>query len=260
MLPLIAGGIAGFTTDVALFPLDTLKTRMQSREGFLRAGAFKGVYAGLGPAAVGSFPGAALFFHSYEWMKQQGYSHMASSSVAEVVACIVRVPTENVKQNLQANRFASVGAAFGHLVRTRGFYNGYLTTIAREIPFSAVQFPLWEHGKVLIARAQQRPCSPLESAACGSLAGGFAAAITTPIDVVKTRLMTSPDKYNAGMLRAFATMHAEEGFAVFASGIKPRVMWISIGGFVFLGSYEMSIKLLFYRCTSTSTTACSARP
>ena len=29
-----------------------------------------------------------------------------------------------------------------------------------------------------------------------------------------------------------------EGPATFLSGIQPRIMWISIGGFVFFGAYE----------------------
>ena len=33
---LAAGGTAGTAVDVALFPLDTLKTRLQSDAGFLR--------------------------------------------------------------------------------------------------------------------------------------------------------------------------------------------------------------------------------
>ena len=63
---LIAGGLAGTSVDVALFPIDTLKTRMQSPQGFIKAGGFRGIYNGLGAAAIGSAPGAALFFSSYE--------------------------------------------------------------------------------------------------------------------------------------------------------------------------------------------------
>ena len=63
---LVAGGLAGTSVDVTLFPIDTLKTRMQSPQGFLKAGGFRGIYNGLGAAAVGSAPGAALFFSSYE--------------------------------------------------------------------------------------------------------------------------------------------------------------------------------------------------
>lgn len=43
--------------DVALFPLDTIKTRLQAAEGFRKAGGFRGIYNGLGSAALGSAPG-----------------------------------------------------------------------------------------------------------------------------------------------------------------------------------------------------------
>jgi len=52
-----SGGIAGTAVDVILFPLDTIKTRMQSAEGFFKAGGFKRIYSGLGSAAAGSAPG-----------------------------------------------------------------------------------------------------------------------------------------------------------------------------------------------------------
>jgi hypothetical protein len=55
-----AGGIAGICVDVVLFPLDTIKTRIQSSQGFFRAGGFHGVYSGLGSAATGSFPAGRL--------------------------------------------------------------------------------------------------------------------------------------------------------------------------------------------------------
>lgn len=63
---LVAGGMAGTSVDVALFPIDTIKTRLQSPKGFLAAGGFRGIYQGLGAAAAGSAPGAALFFSVYE--------------------------------------------------------------------------------------------------------------------------------------------------------------------------------------------------
>lgn len=34
------------------------------------------------------------------------------------------------------------------------------------------------------------------------------------------------------------------GAGIFFSGVGPRVMWISIGGFVFFGAYEQSVRLL----------------
>ena len=55
-LILQAGGVAGMSVDIALFPLDTMKTRIQSSQGFWKAGGFRGIYSGLGSAAVGSAP------------------------------------------------------------------------------------------------------------------------------------------------------------------------------------------------------------
>jgi hypothetical protein len=34
------------------------------------------------------------------------------------------------------------------------------------------------------------------------------------------------------------------GARIFLSGIEPRVMWISIGGFVFFGAYEYASRLI----------------
>lgn len=51
-----AGGVAGVSVDLILFPLDTIKTRLQSPQGFNKAGGFRGIYAGVPSAAVGSFP------------------------------------------------------------------------------------------------------------------------------------------------------------------------------------------------------------
>lgn len=42
--------------DLTLFPLDTIKTRLQSQQGFSKAGGFRGIYAGVPSAAIGSFP------------------------------------------------------------------------------------------------------------------------------------------------------------------------------------------------------------
>ena len=69
LVSLLAGGLAGTSVDLALYTIDTLKTRLQSPHGFLAAGGFSGVYRGVWAAAAGSAPGAALFFGTYEYMK-----------------------------------------------------------------------------------------------------------------------------------------------------------------------------------------------
>ena len=70
-----------------------------------------------------------------------------------------------------------------------GLYKGYGITILREIPFSLIQFPIYEHFKLTISKTLNRPTKSYEAALCGSVSGGIAAALTTPLDVIKTRLM-----------------------------------------------------------------------
>ena len=52
-----AGGLAGTSVDLLFFPIDTVKTRLQSAQGFANAGGFKGIYKGVGSIIVGSAPG-----------------------------------------------------------------------------------------------------------------------------------------------------------------------------------------------------------
>lgn len=55
-----AGAAAGTSVDLLFFPIDTIKTRLQSSQGFLAAGGFSGVYRGVGSVIVGSAPGGEL--------------------------------------------------------------------------------------------------------------------------------------------------------------------------------------------------------
>ena len=52
-----AGGVAGTAVDLLFFPIDTVKTRLQSAQGIVRAGGFRGIYKGVGSVVVGSAPG-----------------------------------------------------------------------------------------------------------------------------------------------------------------------------------------------------------
>ena len=264
---LLAGAVAGVCVDVVLFPLDTIKTRMQSAVGFRGSGGFQNIYAGIGSAAIGSAPSAALFFATYEHTKaallphiQHGADrsryeplvHCGAAAVAEMVACLVRVPTDNIKQKRQAGLFATTQATVTHIVSGRGlggFYVGYLSTIMREVPFSLIQFPLYEAMKRYYHTHHSLSTEPQPAAyaVMGSLSGSVAAALTTPMDVVKTRMMLRRGGEGAGALGVVGTMrevYAEGGVARLFSGVGPRVLWIGLGGAVFLGGYETAKALL----------------
>ncbi|XP_043933894.1 S-adenosylmethionine mitochondrial carrier protein isoform X2 [Protopterus annectens] len=181
---LIAGGTAGICVDLTLFPLDTIKTRLQSPQGFYKAGGFRGIYAGVPSAAVGSFPNAASFFLVYEYVKSllggdaSSYlfpvRHLIAASVGETVACLIRVPTEVIKQRTQASPSYSTYQVIAYTLKQEGFrglYRGYKSTLLREIPFSLVQFPLWELLKGLWSWKQGHASDSWQSAVCGAFAG-----------------------------------------------------------------------------------------
>ncbi|KAK8749675.1 hypothetical protein OTU49_015476 [Cherax quadricarinatus] len=251
---LLAGGIAGLSTDVALFPLDTLKTRLQSKAGFRASGGFRGIYFGLGPAAVASAPGAALFFCTYESTKKilgvhvlsnyQPVVHMTAACMGEVVSSVVRVPLELAKQRRQAQLYQSSIKVFQDILKNEGFrglFRGYFSTVAREIPFSVIQFPLWEILKKWWSQRQGYYVDSWQASLCGAFAGGFSAALTTPLDVAKTRIMLAErtDSLAKGSITsAMKVVYKQHGIPGLFAGVMPRILWISIGGAVFLGIYE----------------------
>jgi len=256
---LIAGGMAGTSVDISLFPLDTIKTRLQSKQGFWAAGGFSRIYAGIGPAAAGSAPNAAVFFCTYDsaksFAKSKGFQdnsglHMVAASLGEITACVVRVPVEIIKQRRQASAATSALGIVQATLKAEGvagLYRGYFTTVMREIPFSLIQFPLWEFLKKEVASKQGRDILPLESSLCGAFSGGFAAACTTPLDVAKTRIMLAEAGSSEAKLGIFGTLKLvmkENGLKGLFAGVTPRVTWISIGGAVFFGVYEKTKSLL----------------
>lgn len=316
---LLSGAVAGLTVDCSLYPLDTIKTRLQKARDHTAPQAsrvslrqtVRGIYAGLPSVLFGSAPSAASFFIVYDGVKRSllpsspdsapasrthvFFTHSIASSLGEIAACAVRVPTEVVKQRAQAGLFggssrlalkdilslrhapvsraipaagtnaiipsptgsSSVTAApakggYGQVFRE--LYRGAGITIAREIPFTVLQFTMWETMKENyaqrylrqkdassgIVKQEQIPAST--SAMFGSVAGAIAAGLTTPLDVIKTRVMLARrgDGGSDAPIRVKDIVRgiAQEGFGAFWRGIGPRVAWIGIGGAVFLGSYQ----------------------
>ncbi|KAF8872038.1 mitochondrial carrier domain-containing protein [Gymnopilus junonius] len=247
---LLAGGVAGTSVDLLFFPIDTIKTRLQSSQGFRAAGGLSGVYKGIGSVVVGSAPGAAAFFSTYDTMKKTlplpenlaPLKHMISASVGEVAACLVRVPTEVIKTRMQTSTYGALGGssfAAARLVLTNdglsGFYRGFGITVMREIPFTSLQFPLYEFLKLQLSRRiNRKPLYAHEAAVCGSIAGGVAAALTTPLDVLKTRVMLDlrdPSKEKLpSLLSRFRAIYTAEGPRALFAGVVPRTLWISAGG------------------------------
>lgn len=263
----MAGAAAGFIVDVSLYPIDTVKSRLQSAQGFRQAGGFKNVYRGIQPVLLGSMPASALFFLTYEQAKgkleqtelvksegsaMQSASHIIAASFGEFMACTIRAPYEVVKIRSQTSVSSKINpmSILRHTLSHEGIYGlyrGFWSTVLRDFPFSAVEFPIWEKLKSTHKNRLNRPPNALESALYGSIAGGIAAIVTTPVDVAKTRIVLAEqaEKMASGnMFTALKEILKEKGVKGLFAGVMPRTLWMSIGGFLFLGSYEKVLMLL----------------
>ncbi|XP_053617934.1 S-adenosylmethionine mitochondrial carrier protein homolog [Plodia interpunctella] len=256
--PLLAGALAGVSVDVALYPLDTLKTRLQSEKGFQKAGGFRGVYRGLLTVATSSVPTTALFFVSYETTKKVvtpllpsqyvPVGHMLAASVGEVLACVIRVPTEIAKQRKQTHSGLAKRSSISILIeayKTEGFrkglYRGFFSTVARDLPFSFIELPVWELLKTSVRNHNDGQISGFQSALCGSVAGAFAAAVTTPLDLAKTRIMLAENYTVTRKLRivpVLSDIYFESGLRGLFAGVAPRMTAFMLGGFFFFGAYD----------------------
>jgi len=87
------------------------------------------------------------------------------------------------------------------------------------------------------------------------VAGGTCAAIshgiTCPIDVVKTRMQSNPEKYKS-LVPATATIIREEGASTLVKGLGPTLVGYGIEGALKFGVYEIAKPMVVYSCKNMS--------
>ncbi|KAK2594148.1 hypothetical protein QQS21_008147 [Conoideocrella luteorostrata] len=286
----VAGAVAAFTVDVLVYPLDTIKTRYQSQDYLSTYGSSKqialaprGLYQGIGSVVLATLPAAGLFFSTYEKSKtvigntfpvHESLVHSSASAIAEMASCLVLAPAEVIKQNaqmLQSGSSAESGAkastslrAFRQLAAKdapRRLFTGYTALVARNLPFTAIQFPIfeqirsWAWKKKLDRRRDQigriLETGLIAGGSAGS-AGAVAAFVTTPSDVVKTRMMlmagnSDEDFSNHGKASRKAKVaswsvtqmvYQERGLKGFFRGGLFRSGWTALGSSLYLGTYD----------------------
>ena len=114
---MLAGGFAGMAFDLAVFPIDVIKTRMQASsngKNYVKKAENVSIFQGLPSAVAASFPCTAGFFLGYELTKYILYAipflnqnlHyvvqlVLMASIGSICESTVRNPFEVVKQNMQ---------------------------------------------------------------------------------------------------------------------------------------------------------------
>ncbi|XP_017772776.1 PREDICTED: mitoferrin-1 [Nicrophorus vespilloides] len=247
-----AGAIAGVMEHCVMYPLDSVKTRMQSlapttlREGIsgtlLRMIRTEGVLRpvrGMSAMVIGAGPSHALYFSSYEYLKDKMITMSTTSRYHTVIyglsGCIstllhdgIMNPAEVVKQRMQMlnSPYKSVMHCLMKVYHTEGpraFYRSYSTQLTMNVPFQSIHFMVYEFAqKVTNKEHKYNPTAHMTS---GALAGAVASAITTPLDVCKTLLNTQQVGSIKGMRNAMKTVYRLGGFAGFFRGMQARIMY-----------------------------------
>ncbi|CAL8353124.1 unnamed protein product [Boreogadus saida] len=216
---MLAGAVAGIMEHCLMYPIDCVKTRMQSlqpdpgaryrsvtdalRQIVRTEGVWRPV-RGVNVMAVGAGPAHALYFACYEKIKftlsdavhPGANSHFANGvagCMATVLHDAVMNPAEVVKQRVQMfnSPYRGVMDCVGATLRREGpgaFYRSFTTQLTMNVPFQALHFMTYEYLQELLN--PHRHYDPSSHMVSGALAGAIAAASTTPLDVCKTLLNT----------------------------------------------------------------------
>merc|ERR1712146_295320 len=194
--------------------------------------------------------------------------------------CPSEVVKQQLQSGIHTNLFSAINGIYkgsnGNIIK--GFYNGYGGQVARDIPFRAILLPTYEmtknfskrrfgnfkermvqkkmeeynknktkksdiskDGEGLTLATCRKQFDSIEDTILGAVAGTISAAATTPLDVIKTRLMTQSssdlNRYK-GPLDALVRIATEEGvFNGLFKGVVPRVVYIGPSCALFFLTY-----------------------
>lgn len=147
------------------------------------------------------------------------------------------------------SEFRSVFTCARVVYRTEGlsaFYISYPTTLMMTIPFTAVQFTVYEEIKKLLNPSGVY--APGIHMIAGGMSGGVAAAVTTPLDVAKTILQTRGTSKDSeirnvkGIVGACKIIWQRDGLKGFGRGLTPRVLTFMPSNALCWLSYEFFSK------------------
>lgn len=209
--------------------------------------------------------------------------HAIASSSAEMVSCLMLTPAEVLKQNAQVVQMSKESSSSGDggggtkqqatrqvISRFRHkpwkLWSGYAALVGRNLPFTGLHFPMfeyvrshivdWRDGKKRDGRGVQDYNPILERAFLTGLSAGIsgtiAAIVTTPIDVVKTRVMLAASDGSVsgvsqeekkkigtrGTLDVRKEIYQKEGVRGLFRGGLIRAAWTAVSISLYLSIYE----------------------
>ncbi|WWC66402.1 uncharacterized protein I206_100304 [Kwoniella pini CBS 10737] len=278
------GGIAGGIGAYVVYPIDLVKTRLQNqrstvvgevlyrnaadcvRKVYANEGGVRAFYRGVMPQLVGVAPEKAIKLTVNDFVRKKAtdpetgriplYMELFAGGMAGGCQVAVTNPLEITKIRLQMageiSRAEGGAAPRGalHIIKQLGLvglYKGAVACFWRDIPFSMIYFTAYAHLKKDVFHEGRRGkvLSFGELLTAAGIAGMPAAYLTTPADVVKTRLQTQAragQTVYKGPVDGFRKILQEEGVKALYKGGLARVIRSSPQFAVTLAMYEVLSK------------------
>lgn len=213
------------------------------------------LWRGVNTLMVGCIPAHALYFSTYEAVKHSLLQEngdlsptggMAAGAAAAISHDVIMSPLDTVKQRLQLGHYRGMMDALHSITKYEGhsgLFRSFPITLLTNIPYGMIMVStnemmkqkLQQHG----GEEQQQPLTIRTCIVASSVGGMTAAALTTPLDRLKTFLQTqqlqpalcgqqgSCPKLTGPPLelnRALSLILQKEGFGGLFRGMVPRVI------------------------------------
>ena len=231
--------------------------------------SFLSLYEGLTGNIWKEGPPSALYLGVYETVKASLltqlsnpqyllFVYLLAGAAGELVGSVVRAPAEAVKSLVQSKSADSALEAARRVLGTpegrQNVVRAWSASIGRDVPFGAIQLATFELVKAAILNNPNIDfdSSTLASEAIiGAFAGACGAFITTPTDVITTRIITqsagaSDNKVEGsidnaaqplGVIDMGKKIYREEGIEAFFTGWTARVGYWAPAISIFLTCY-----------------------
>eukprot|EP00919_Chromeraceae_sp_WS-2016_P062862 GHVR01148800.1.p1 GENE.GHVR01148800.1~~GHVR01148800.1.p1 ORF type:complete len:274 (+),score=63.45 GHVR01148800.1:81-902(+) len=210
----VAGAAAGVTEHVAAFPLDTIKTRIQVGAGrnnvrttfkqVVKEFGIGGLFRGVPVVVSGCIPAHAALFTTYEVSKNilsisddsechQPIRSAVCGAISSLSHDLILTPCDVIKQRLQLGCYKGTFSCVKTVISSEGInalFRSMPITVLMNIPYGSVLVATNESLKKVIGVNQNNNGTLPVYFICAGISGAFASVVTTPLDVIKTRLQT----------------------------------------------------------------------
>ncbi|XP_060517003.1 mitochondrial uncoupling protein Bmcp isoform X2 [Cylas formicarius] len=270
--PFVYGGLASCVAEFGTFPIDTTKTRLQIQgqkldknhrtlkyKGMvdclfkiIKQEGFASLYSGIWPAVLRQ----ATYEHNKG--KENVSLNIVCAVIAGAVSSAIANPTDVLKVRMQVRGAAgNVGLidCFKEVYTHEGIsglWRGVSPTAQRAAVIAAVELPVYDFCKShLLNILGDTAANHFMSSLFASLGSAIA---STPLDVVRTRLMNQrrlkkagislPYHIYRGTADCFIHTFKNEGFWAFYKGFIPTLFRMGPWNIIFFLTYEQ-LKVLY---------------